>query len=112
MIQSNTRVDINEINSIAVAAIGRPAIYISNNLDFNLKKDRIAWNFLISAIAEKYGEKSDVYKTIAILSGFMFFDDLTELHDFYTLFEHPLIDSGGAYACTYNKFGVMLTENT
>lgn len=115
MVESNVGIGWNKIYSLAVGAVGKPAVYISNGNNLIEQQDIAAWYWLMAAIEQKYGKNTDIscdLKTAVIFSDIVFFDTKEEMYEFYSLFEHHIIDSGPIYACSFDKDGRLLTENT
>lgn len=112
----------HQILELAVRQAGKPAVYISNNLDWKKKKDEEAWEFVISELASFYGVAIDCHptespeyynmRTNLTIGGLFFFDNPEEQYKFYRIFEQPLTDSSAIYACTFNVDGECETENT
>lgn len=102
--------DWTEINAFAVKQIGKPAVYVSNQ-----DSDDNVWQFVIESMKTIYGDKTpEFYDVLSYLisGGLFFFDTVEEQKTFYNVFEQPLTDSSSIYACTYDKNGECITENT
>jgi hypothetical protein len=104
----------NEIHSLAVKQMGKPAVYVGNGLEYNTPEDDEIWKFVQSEVKAIYGETNEFYNVMSgLVSGSMFFFDSTEeQYRFYRIFEQPLTDSSAIYACTYDSDGQCQTENT
>ncbi len=105
----------HEIVGLAVAQKGKPAVYVSNGLEYNKPEDDEIWKFVLEKCKNMFGEETDDYYAVMthmIGGGLFFFDTEEQQYDFYRIFEQPLTDSSAIYACTYNAAGVCQTENT
>ena len=99
-----------EINERAVQKVGKPAVYISNS-----DADEAVWQFVQNSMRALYGDATPQYYDVITnldLGGLFFFDTVSEQRAFYRVFEQPITDSSGIYACTYDENGKCLTENT
>ena len=103
-----------EINRLAVKQVGKPAVYVSNGLEYDTPNDEEIWKFVMSEVKAIYGETDEFYAIISGLVGgsLFFFDTEEEQYRFYRIFEQPLTDSSAVYACTYGADGQCQTENT
>lgn len=104
-----------EINSLAVRAAGKPAVYVSNGLDYTNPEDDEIWCCIQNEMRTIYGDKTTKFYDVmtGLVSGSMFFfEALGEAHMFYKVFELPLVDSSAVYACLYDRIGSCKTENT
>ena len=105
----------SEINSLAVKQIGKPAVYVSNVLEYDTPKDDEIWKFVMAEIKSICGDETDEFYTVIaslVCGGLFFFDSEEEQDRFYKIFEQPLTDSSAIYACTYNSLGECERENT
>lgn len=104
----------HEIISLAVKQIGKPAVYISNGLEYDNPKDDEIWKFVQSEVKAIYGETNEFYNVMAglVSSSMLVFDSEEEQYRFYRIFEQPLTYSSAVYACTYSPDGQCQTENT
>lgn len=104
----------NEIQSLAVKQMGKPAVYIDNGLEYNKPQDDEIWKFIISEVKAIYDETDKFYDIMSgLVGGSMFFFDTEEdQYRFYRIFEQPLTDSSDVYACIYGSDGQCQTENT
>lgn len=104
----------NEIHSLAVKQMGKPAVYVGNGLDYTTPIDDEIWLFVQSEVKAIYGETNEFYDIMSALVGgsMFFFDTREEQYRFYRIFEQPLTDSSAIYACTYAPDGTCQTENT
>lgn len=100
-------VDWANINSLAVAKKGKPAVYIANSLNY-LDEDRETWQFVIDKLSHKMGV--DFHSLIH--GGMYFFDDGAEAVEFFNAFNEKPVYASPVYACLYDEFGNCLTENT
>lgn len=106
------------INELAVKQVGKPAVYVSNNLSYNSPEDekesREVFSFVHSEIRKMAKDDVEFYQIIGQLTdtGLFFFDTVEEQQAFYKIFEQPLTESSGIYACTYAADGTGMTENT
>ena len=105
----------HNIVGMAVAHKGKPAVYVSNGLEYDKPEDDEIWKFVMDQCKIIFGETTDeFYSTMThmIGGGLFFFDTKEEQYAFYRIFEQPLTDSSAIYACTYDASGVCQTENT
>lgn len=105
----------NEINSLAVKQMGKPAVYVSNNLEYDTPKDEEIWVFICEQCKSLWEDKTPEYHNAMmslVSGGLFFFDTEEEQHQFYKIFTQPLTDSSAVYACTYRADGVCWNENT
>lgn len=105
----------NETNSLAVKQIGKPAVYVSNGLEYDKPNDDQIWKFVLYEMKSIYGEDTNEFYDVLsglINGGLFFFDSEEEQYRFYRVFEQPLTDSSAVYACTYASNGECETENT
>lgn len=104
----------NEIQSLAVKQVGKPAVYVGNGLEYDTPQDDEIWKFIVSEVKTIYGGSDKFYDIMSGLVGgsMFFFDTEEEQHRFYRIFEQPLTDSSAVYACTYGSDGQCQTENT
>lgn len=106
----------NEIHSLAVKQVGKPAVYVGNGLDYyDSIDDQKIWSFVLEQMKSIYGHNTEEYFDIMSglsTSSLFFFDTIEEQYRFYRVFEHELTDSSGIYACTYAADGTCETENT
>jgi hypothetical protein len=99
------------IISMAVKQAGKPAVYVSNHMNFDDEDDQ-AWKFVIEQIKFNYEEKYlDIMGTL-INTGLFLFDSEAEQYKFYGIFEQSLTYAGAIYACTLDADGNIQTENT
>lgn len=104
-----------EVIKHAVIHTGRPAVWIDNGLDLQYPKEQAIWQFVMDSMKTLYGDQTTEYFNVmtALVNGGLFFFDSEEERDrFYHVFDQPLTDSSGMYACTFNSDGTVLTENT
>jgi hypothetical protein len=105
-----------DINSLAVRQVGKPAVYVSNGLDYcDEPQDEKIWDFVAAEMADIYGIATNEYYGVMaglVSGGMFFFDSEKEQNRFYRVFEQPLTDSSAIYSCTYSADGVCKTENT
>jgi hypothetical protein len=102
----------NEILELAVKQKGLPAVYVSNNLNFD-DNDKDIWDFITDKVRELYSSRIiQEYIGNIIHGGLFFFHTEIERDRFCTIFESPLVYSSGVYVCTFDASGNCLTENT
>lgn len=104
-----------ETISLAVKQMGKPAVYVSNGLEYGTLKDDEIWKFVMAEVKSICGGETDEFYTAMsklVYSGLFFFESEEEQYRFYKIFEQPLTDSSAIYACTYNSDGKCETENT
>jgi hypothetical protein len=104
----------NEVISMAVAHAGKPAVWVSNGLEYEDPKDSEIWKFIMDQVRQLYNDPEKFYSMLSSLvhGGLFLFDTVAEQQLFYSIFEQPLTDSSAVYACTYNAAGVCKNENT
>lgn len=104
----------NEVQSLAVKQMGKPAVYVGNGLEYDKPEDDETWKFIMAELKAIYGETDEFYNIMAgLVNGSMFFfDTKEEQYCFYRIFEQPLTDSSAVYACAYGPDGQCQTENT
>ena len=105
----------NEINSLAVKQMGKPAVYVQNNLEYNTPKDEEIWLFIREQCKTLCGDNTPEYfnAMMSLVSGgLFFFDTEKEQQQFYKIFTEPLTDSSAVYACSYGADGICWNENT
>lgn len=104
--------DWSKINSLAVKQAGKCAVYISNGLECD-ESDKHIWDFVMDEFNKLYDRNDAFFYICNTLHGGLFlFDTEEEQERFYKIFEQELTDSSAIYACTYDKYGNCLTENT
>ena len=111
----------HEVLSLAVKQSGKWAVYVSNGLDDTPEDDKI-WEFIRESFAKMYSttrnhenkfhSENDEAHMSMLCSGLVLFDTEEEMLMFYDVFEQPLTDSSGVFACTFGPDGECLTENT
>jgi hypothetical protein len=105
-------IDWADTNSLAVAKMDKPAVYIANSLNYD-KDDEHIWKFVMQQIHELYPvEKYPAIMGELIHGGLFFFDNEYERDVFYNIFQQKLTDSSAIYACVYDADGTCITENT
>lgn len=105
----------SDIYKLAVKQVGKPAVFVSNGLEMNNELHDRVWHFVQESMHKIYGNDPNKFVQIIFgltVSGLFFFETEQEQDEFYHVFEQPLTDSSSIYACTYNKNGECLTENT
>lgn len=105
----------SDIYKLAVKQVGKPAVLVSNGLEMNNELDDRIWSFVKESMQQIYGNDPNKLNDVMfglIVGGLFFFETELEQDEFYHVFEQPLTDSSSIYACTYNKNGECLTENT
>lgn len=105
----------NSVHKLAVAYVGKPAVYVSSSGSDDPAEETKVFDFIRSSLNNLYGDGS--HETIdymmAIINGsLIFFDTEEEQNKFYRIFDAEITDSSFVYACTYDKTGQCLTENT
>ena len=106
--------NFTDIISLAVKQEAKPAVWVSNNLEFgNAKGDEI-YCFVLDQVRNLYGKEvaEKEFFTGLIGSSLFFFDTEKEQYKFYDIFQSPTVDSSGFYAMTIDKYGNIETENT
>jgi len=104
-----------EINSLAVKAMGKPAVYVNNGLGYATPEDDEVWNCIQDRMRTIYGDKSPKFYNVMsglVNGGMFFFEGPGEAYMFYMVFELPPVDSSVVYACLYDRGGICETENT
>ena len=105
----------NEINSLAVQAMGKSAVYVSNGLEYTTPEDDEIWRCIQNEMRTIYGDKTTKFYDVMsglVNGGMFFFDCPVKAMQFYQVFELPLTDSSAVYACLYAADGACKTENT
>ena len=105
----------NTILSLAVQQMNKPAVYVSNGMQYDTPHDDEVWKFVHSQVRNIYGDNTPQYFEIMaglIDSSLFFFETEAEQQKFYTIFDQPLTDSSAIYACTYSANGECESENT
>ena len=111
MIYSNWQ----EINSLAVRAVGKPAVYVSNGLEYTTPEDDKIWCCIQNEMRNIYGDKTTKFYDVMsglVSGGMFFFEDSGKAYSFYKVFELLPVDSSAVYACLYDRVGSCETENT
>lgn len=102
----------NDINSLAVKQIGKYCCYVSNNLNYD-DEDIHILDFITSEIKKlDLNDEQIQYLLSNLGDGLFSFNSEEEMEKFYSIFTQELTDSSAVYACTYDKDGQCLTENT
>jgi hypothetical protein len=111
----------HEVLSLAVKQSERWAVYVSNALG-DTQRDDDVWEFIRESFHAMYSttrndennfhSENDEAHMSMLCSGLVLFDTEEEMLKFYSVFEQPLTDSSGVYACTFGPDGKCLTENT
>jgi hypothetical protein len=105
----------NEVHKLAVAHVGKPAVYVSSSGSDDSAEETKVFDFIRSSLNNLYGDGSHEtidYMTAIINGSLIFFDTEEEQNKFYRIFDAEITDSSFVYACTYDKTGQCLTENT
>jgi len=113
----------HEILSLAVKQSGKWAVYVANHLDIcDDPKDEEIYLWVMDKFKEMYDDTRtkenhmnsvcDEARMAMMHSGLVLLDTEEEMLKFYNVFEQPLTDSSGVYACTFGPDGECLTENT
>ena len=105
----------NEVHKLAVAHVGKPAVYVSSSGSDNSELENKVFDDIRTSLNTLYGEGSDTVRDYmcSIIQGcLIFFDNEDDQYKFYRIFETEITDSSFVYACTYDKTGQCLTENT
>lgn len=104
--------DWTEYLSLAVKQKGMWAVYVANNLDFEIEEDNEIWSEFIKKANNMFDK--NVYNIIheVLQNGLFFFENEKDMISFFHLFTENPIESSGLYACTFDNKGVCLSENT
>jgi len=112
--------DIYEVVGMAVRSIGKPCVYIDNNLDFdNDEQDNEVWNSVVKELIRLYspndtytGKYIDIVST-ALNSGLIAFDTEAEQKEFFSIFVRKEFFYGsGINAVAFDKDGNVMEDNT
>jgi hypothetical protein len=106
-----------EVASLAVKAVGKPAVYVANHVDWDEEEDSGVEIFLLNLVDSTYNDPEEVklrneLRLLVSTGGLVFFDTKEEQYRFYKLFEEGVVESSCVYACTVDETGKCLTENT
>jgi hypothetical protein len=103
----------DEIKSMAVAHEGRLAVYVNNDVNFDDECEVRIWKQIIAEVKKlSLGDQCNTVIGGLICGGLFFFDTEEEQFKFYSIFEQDSIYGSPVYACTYDKCGKCITENT
>ena len=84
-----------------------------NYLVFDYDYDTVAWDYIRDKCIELYPHNNGNIIVSLISGGLFFFDNETEMDEFFEIFNvRDITYAGGMYASTYNPDGECLTENT
>jgi len=111
----------HDVLSLAVKQSGKWAVYVGNGLGDTPEDDKV-WDFIRESFQSMYSttrnaenkfhSENDEADLAMLVRGLVLFNTEEEMLKFYRVFEQPLTDSSGVYACTFNPDGEFLTENT
>jgi hypothetical protein len=103
----------HEINQLAIAHVGKPAVHVSNFLG-DTDKDEEIWQYVVDQINSMYPVEAVArdYMVGCLHGGLFFFDTMEEARKFYKIFESDLTDSSNIYVSLYAETGKCLTENS
>jgi len=96
----------HQINELAVRQMGKPAVYVSNGLEYVTDKEKAIWEHILTKVNNRDHTVDLIY------GGIFFFDTMDEAQAFYGIFNEYPVESSPVYACLYSPGGVCLTENT
>jgi len=109
--------DKNSIVEMAVRFIGKPCVYIDNNLEYN-EEDNIVWGFIVKEFIRLYSPNDthtpkyfDVANS-ALHGGLIAFDTEAEQKEFYSIFTSKEVYGSGIYAVAFDEDGNAMDENT
>jgi hypothetical protein len=103
-------VDWGNINSLAVAKLNTPAVYVTNGLNYDESDDHI-WQFVMDQVRLLYPDPLIVCGDL-IHGGLFVFDSISDRDVFYNIFTQELTESSAIYVCMYDADGTCITENT
>ena len=103
----------DDIISLAVKTKNKWAVYVANYLVFDYDYDTVAWDYIRDKCIELYPHNNGNIIVSLISGGLFFFDNETEMDEFFEIFNvRDITYAGGMDAATYNPDGECLTENT
>lgn len=112
--------DKNSIVEMAVRSIGKPCVYIDNNLDLQYdEQDNVVWNSIVKELIRLYSPNDthtpkyiDAVNT-ALRGGLIAFDTEAEQKEFFSIFTRKeFLYGSGIYAVAFDKDGNAMEENT
>lgn len=104
-----------DVNKLAVKQVGRPAVYVSDGLQYTHHEDDAVWKVIMDSMKNIYGDDTPEFHDVMlglIHSSMFFFETEEEQQRFYGVFEQELVYSSAVYACAYHTDGECMTENT
>ncbi len=116
-IKNGQVLNLLDVTSLAVKAVGKRAVYIENHTDWDKEEERGIEIFLFNLVENTYKDPKEVklkheLRLLVSFGGLVFFNTKEDQYRFYNLFEKGAIDSSYIYACTFDETGKCLTENT
>lgn len=106
----------NEIHELAVAHVGKPAVYVANHGDATDEQLRVVNN--VRKKIEEFGKKlpdgTDIFdlQHVVICDGLVFFESMYFAEEFFSFFCTEETDSSFLYAVLYRADGKCINENT
>ena len=106
----------NEIHELAVAQVGKPAVYVANHGDATDEQLRVVNN--VRKRIEEFGKKlpdgTDIFdlQHVTICDGLVFFETMELANEFFSFFCTEDTDSSFLYAVLYRADGKCINENT
>jgi hypothetical protein len=108
----------NEVVEFAVRFIGKPCVYIENNLEHDDSESSDVWSFICSELIRLYSPEvqyTNQYMNIVssvLYGGMIAFDTEEEQKKFYSIFMNKEVYGNQIYAVAYDKDGNAMDENT
>lgn len=103
----------NSAIELAVRFIGKPCVYIDNNLEFQTVEDEMVWKYVADELIRIYSHDKYLDVVSRVLhGGLIAFDTEKEQEEFYSIFTSQEVQASGIYAVAFDKDGNAMDENT
>lgn len=103
----------SEINALAVKQVGKFAVYVANNVDYDSEIDNKSWDYAVSQIRLKTDNEKSYYEISSgmIHGGLFFFESEEKADEFFNIFCNEITEKTGLYAAIYCPERGCLSEN-
>ena len=108
--------DMREVVGMAVrSSIGKPCVYIDNNLDLdNDEQDNEVWNSIVKELIRLYSPNETYTENIvntAMYGGLIAFDTESEQKEFFSIFTSKEVCGSGIHAVAFDEDGNAMEDN-
>lgn len=102
----------NDIPLFAVKAIGKPAVFFDNKMEYD-DDDQEVWNSVVVSVSGFFEEKKKGFETLVAIihGGLVLFDTREEQIDFFKLFSSEEIAKAGLYISLISEHGEFESDN-